>query len=60
MVALGLTRFMRSLLFEIDHADPLTFIGIAVVSRAASHMLAGYIPARRAARIDPVESLRNY
>ena len=55
--ALGLTRFMQSLLFEVDPADPLTFAAIALFLAAVA-MLAGYVPARRAARIDPVVSLR--
>jgi predicted permease len=56
-VALGLTRFMVSLLFEIDSADPVTFAAIAVFLAMVA-MLAGYVPARRAARIDPMVSLR--
>jgi predicted permease len=56
-VAFGLTRFMQSLLFEVHPADPLTFALIAG-SLAIIALGAGYIPARRAARIDPVESLR--
>jgi predicted permease len=55
--ALVLTRFMQSLLFDVHHLDPLTFAVIAV-SLAAVAMLAGHVPARRAARIDPVISLR--
>jgi predicted permease len=55
--ALLLTRFMHSLLFEIEPADPLTFMSIAVALGGIA-MLAGYVPARRAARIDPVVSVR--
>jgi predicted permease len=55
--ALGLTRFMHSLLFEIHASDPLTFVSIAAFLAAVA-MIAGYVPARRAAKIDPVVSLR--
>jgi predicted permease len=57
IAALGLTRFMQSLLFDVHHADPLTFATIAFALTAVA-VIAGYIPARRAARIDPVVSLR--
>jgi predicted permease len=55
--ALVVTRFMRSLLFEVGTSDPLTFMAIGalllLVAAAAS-----YVPARRAARVDPTVSLR--
>ncbi|MGH9174980.1 MAG: FtsX-like permease family protein, partial [Vicinamibacterales bacterium] len=57
VTALGLTRFMESLLFEVESADPLTFWAIATFLAVVA-MLAGYVPAQRAARIDPVVSLR--
>ncbi len=56
--ALGLTRFMHSLLFEVDAADPLTFWAIAALLALVATM-AGYVPARRAAAIDPAVSLRS-
>jgi predicted permease len=56
-VALVLTRVMHSLLFEIHASDPVTFGSISVCLAIVA-MVAGYIPARRAARIDPVVSLR--
>jgi putative ABC transport system permease protein len=56
-VSFGVTRFMESLLFEIEAADPLTFGAIALFLSSVA-MLAGYVPARRAARVDPVVSLR--
>ena len=58
LLAFGLTRFMQSLLFNVHPADPVTFATIAA-GLAAVALAAGYIPARRAGRIDPVESLRN-
>ena len=55
--ALVLTRFMASLLFGIDAADPATFAAI-VALLALMALVATYVPARRAARIDPLISLR--
>jgi putative ABC transport system permease protein len=57
IAALVLTRFMQSLLFDVHHLDPLTFAVIAAFLAAVA-MLAGHVPAMRAARIDPVISLR--
>jgi putative ABC transport system permease protein len=55
--ALALTRMMVSLLFEVKPTDPATLIGVAVLLAAVA-MLACYIPARRALRIDPMIALR--
>ncbi|HKG20570.1 MAG TPA: FtsX-like permease family protein, partial [Blastocatellia bacterium] len=54
--ALILTRYMSSLLFGVSATDPLTFALISV-SLVAVALLASYIPARRATRIDPMEAL---
>jgi predicted permease len=55
--AFVLTRLIRSLLFGVQATDPLTFVGISVLL-AFIAFLASYIPAQRAARIDPMVSLR--
>lgn len=56
--ALGMTRFMSSLLYGIDATDPFTFAVVPLCLGAAA-VLASYLPARRAARIDPVTALRS-
>jgi ABC-type lipoprotein release transport system permease subunit len=48
---------MKSLLFGISPLDPVTYMAIPLVLIAAA-MVASYLPARRAASIDPVEALR--
>ena len=55
--AIGLTRLMHSLLFNTSATDPFTFIVIAILLSVAA-FLACYIPARRAARVDPLTALR--
>jgi ABC-type antimicrobial peptide transport system permease subunit len=57
VAAAGLMRLMKSLLFGISPLDPLTFIAVPLILGAAA-ALASYLPARRAAAVDPVEALR--
>ena len=57
VAALALTRLMASLLFDVRPTDPATFLGVALLLAAAA-LFACWIPARRAARLDPMATLR--
>ena len=52
------TRVMESLLFQVSANDPVTFVSVAIVLIGVS-LLATYLPARRAARIEPSHALRD-
>ena len=55
--AYAVTRVLNSLLFDVSSTDPLTFGAVTVLLSCAS-LLASYIPARRATRVDPIIALR--
>jgi ABC-type antimicrobial peptide transport system permease subunit len=55
--ALGLGRLLSGLLFGVGGADPLAFTGSVAIMLAAA-LVAAYVPARRASRLDPVRALR--
>jgi putative ABC transport system permease protein len=56
-IAFALARTLASLLFGVEAADPFSFIGLPLILAAVA-ALACYLPARRAARLDPLKALR--
>jgi putative ABC transport system permease protein len=57
LLSFGMTRLISGMLFGITAADPLTFAGVAALLGTVA-FLANYIPARRAAKVDPMVALR--
>ena len=55
--AFAMTRLMSTLLYKVSAADPITFAGISTLIVCVS-LLANYIPARKASRVDPMIALR--
>ncbi|HYX20754.1 MAG TPA: FtsX-like permease family protein, partial [Thermoanaerobaculia bacterium] len=58
LLAIGLTRLLRSVLYDVRPGDPLALAGAAVLLAAVA-VAAHWIPARRAARTDALEALRS-
>jgi putative ABC transport system permease protein len=58
VASLALARALSGLLFGVTSRDPVTFVGMLIVLTAVA-AAAGYLPARRAARIDPTVALRS-
>jgi predicted permease len=57
LLCAGVTRFLRAFLYGVSPVDPVAFAGAALVWATVA-MLASYVPARRAARVEPVVALR--
>ena len=56
--ALGITRVIRGLLIDVSSTDAVSFIGVTLFLAAVA-LLASYVPARRATRVDPLTALRS-
>lgn len=58
VASIAVTRVLSGLLYQVSATDPLTFVGV-LLFLGGTVLLASYLPARRASRIDPVDALRN-
>jgi putative ABC transport system permease protein len=58
IASVALTRLMKTLLFGVTATDPLTLVAVAI-SLMSVALLASWIPARRAAKVDPMTALRH-
>ena len=56
--ALGLTRYLSGMLFDLTPLDPATYVAVAIAFALVA-LVASYLPARRATRVDPVVALRH-
>ena len=55
--AFALTRYLEALLFNVSPTDPATFVALPLILCAVA-VAASYLPARRAAKVDPISALR--
>jgi ABC-type antimicrobial peptide transport system permease subunit len=58
VVAMGLTRFMRGVVYDVSTTDPLVYAMVGGIVLAVS-LVASWLPARRAARVDPIIAMRS-